>query len=151
MYFTAENSHEAFLDVRQTDEWESIRDDPIFVVFSDEDMRTNLVTIEACIDELRERPDDHLVGSSGDRDEEMPDASYSVMDDLEQALSGSNGATQARNTRSPPSLSQEDILAKLGVTGAPKPSSGESMSLQIPEHDAKPPVALPQKPAVVPT
>jgi hypothetical protein len=40
IYFTAENSHEAFLDVRQTDEWDYIKDDPVFVIFTDEETRS---------------------------------------------------------------------------------------------------------------
>ncbi|KAH4002268.1 hypothetical protein HBI26_058120 [Parastagonospora nodorum] len=124
VYFMAENSHEAFLDVRQTDDWENIKDDPIFVVFSDEDMEQNLVSLEDCIAQ-RDRPDEETIVHQGDDDEEMPDASWSVMDHLEQVLSTNKGASRSRSSGpqpSPPSHdAQEDILAKLGVTGAPKP------------------------------
>lgn len=150
MYFTAENSHEAFLDVRQTDEWESIRDDPIFVVFTDEKMRSNLVSLEDCIAQ-RDRPDEYPTGTQRDNDEEMPDASWSVMDDLEQVLSNTNGvAPQPRPVQhrpmSPPAPSQEDILAKLGVTGAPKPPSHEPVALSFPAFNEAPPVAPLKKP-----
>lgn len=142
MYFTHANSHEAFLDVRQTDEWESIQDDPIFVVFTDHEMRTNLVSLEDCIGQ-RDRPDEWFMESRRDHDEEMPDANWSVMDNLEQVLSATNGtATRFQpvqpKTDSPPAPSQEDILAKLGVTGAPKPHSNEPMSLLFSSFDEAP-------------
>jgi hypothetical protein len=126
VYFMAENSHEAFLDVRQTDEWDNIRDDPIFVVFTDEDMQRNLVSLEDCIAQ-RDRPDEALTSIQEDDDEEMPDASWSVMDHLEQVLSTGRGTSLPsaveRQETSPTQSSQEDILAQLGVTGAPKPPS----------------------------
>ncbi|KAF1919757.1 hypothetical protein BDU57DRAFT_513026 [Ampelomyces quisqualis] len=148
MYFTTENSHEAFLDVRQTDEWETIRDDPIFVVFNDKDMRQNLVSLEDCIAQ-RDRPDALFQSAQNDNDEEMPDASWSVMDHLEQVLCSTRGAPQTKGIRlkeTHTDVSQEDVLARLGVTGAPKP----------PSHDPLPPsllrleqsqVSLPEKPA----
>jgi hypothetical protein len=123
VYFMAENSHEAFLDVRQTDEWDNIREDPMFVVFTDDDMQRNLVSLEDCIAQ-RDRPDETILG---DDDEEMPDASWSVMDHLEQVLSTAKGTplpdTAERQGSYPTQSAQEDILAQLGVTGAPKPLS----------------------------
>ncbi|KAF2829198.1 hypothetical protein CC86DRAFT_185972 [Ophiobolus disseminans] len=151
MYFTAENSHEAFLDVRQTDEWETIRDDPIFVIFTDAEMHRNLVSLEDCIGQ-RDRLDEYFRETRRDDDEEMPDVSWSVMDNLEQVLSGTNGedlqpSTVQHTTMCPPAHSQEDILAKLGVTGAPKPPSDELMVLPFPSVDEAPRVAHPEKPA----
>jgi hypothetical protein len=126
VYFMHENSHEAFLDVRQTDEWDNIRDDPIFVVFTDEDIQQNLVSLEDCIAQ-RDRPDQTFTSLQEDDDEEMPDASWSVMDHLEQVLSTTKGtpipSAGERQEIVPPQSSQEDILAQLGVTGAPKPIS----------------------------
>jgi hypothetical protein len=128
MYFTAENSHEAFLNVRQTDEWETIRDDPVFVVFTDEEMQNNLVTLEDCIAQ-RDRPAESEEVVMHDGDMEMRDATWDIMDNLEQALSTDHGsATSSASKReavSPRQESQEDILAKLGVTGTPKPPSNE--------------------------
>jgi hypothetical protein len=128
VYFMAENSHEAFLDVRQTDEWDNIRDDPIFVVFTDDDMQRNLVSLEDCIAQ-RDRPEETFAGIQGDGDEEMPDASWSVMDHLEQVLSTAKGtplpSAVERQGSYPTQSTQEDILAQLGVTGAPKPLSEE--------------------------
>ncbi|KAH7089214.1 hypothetical protein FB567DRAFT_591322 [Paraphoma chrysanthemicola] len=153
VYFTAENSHEAFLDVRQTDEWESIRHDPIFVVFTDEEMHSNLVSLEDCIAQ-RERPDEGTEQVRRDANEDMPDASWSVMDHLEQVLSNTNESSQARSIQPqqsrPYQPSQEDILAKLGVTGAPKPPSLEPVPLPFPTVDIEPAVALPEKPPVAP-
>jgi hypothetical protein len=147
VYFMAENSHEAFLDVRQTDEWENIKDDPIFVVFTDEDMQQNMVSLEDCIAQ-RDRPDEDPSADQRDDDEEMPDASWSVMDHLEQVLSTTKGASQsgpAEMQASPRSRdSQEDILAKLGVTGAPKPPTDGPQPPPYPSaHDSQ--MSIPEK------
>jgi hypothetical protein len=153
VYFMAENSHEAFLDVRQTDEWESIRDDPIFVVFTDTDMRQNLVSLEDCIAQ-RDRPDEYLSTAEMDDDEEMTDASWNVMDHLEHELSSTNGASTAKAVEhqrpSCTEASQEDILAKLGVTGVAKPPSEGSPQPDYPGL-ATPPMSLPEKPAAAPS
>jgi hypothetical protein len=121
MYFTAENSHEAFLDVRQTDDWEMIKDDPVFVVFTNEEMQNNLVSLEDCIAQ-RDRPDEFQEDMQQDGDLEMRDAQWDIMDNLEQALTSTNGTTRPaavkQEAASPPELSQDDILARLGVTGA---------------------------------
>lgn len=140
IYFMAENSHEAFLDVRQTDEWERIKDDPIFVVFTDEAMQQNLVSFEDCIAQ-RERPDEETAMVQDDQDEQMPDASWNIMDHLEQELASNNRAPQpnGRVGTTITNSSQEDILAKLGVTGAPKPPSDEPMPMPVRENgDAQP-------------
>ncbi|KAI0590475.1 PAT1 domain-containing protein [Pyrenophora tritici-repentis] len=153
MYFTAENSHEAFLNVRQTDEWEAIQDDPVFVVFTDEEMQNNLVTLEDCIAQ-RDRPDEPQDDERPDEDLEMRDATWDIMDNLEQALATNNGSTRSnvmrRETASPAQLSQDDILAKLGVTGAPKPPSNDPISLPFSASEVQPPVSLPEKPVVAP-
>lgn len=135
VYFMAENSHEAFLDVRQTDEWEKIKDDPIFVVFTDETMQQNLVSLEDCIAQ-RDRPDEEIMTMQDDHDEQMPDASWNVMDHLEQELANNNRGTQPDGRLGVTSTesSQEDILARLGVTGAPKPPSDEPMPLPYREN-----------------
>jgi hypothetical protein len=150
VYFMHENSHEAFLDVRQTDEWDSIRDDPIFVVFTDEDMQRNLVSLEDCIAQ-RDRPDETFTSPRVDDDEEMPDASWSVMDHLEQVLSTTKGSSMfsagERKETFPAQSSQEDILAQLGVTGAPKPiSDGPQPSVDqspVPAPEKRAATALP--------
>jgi hypothetical protein len=154
MYFTAENSHEAFLDVRQTDDWEKVRDDPIFVIFSDEDMGGNLVSLEDCIAQ-RDRPDASQERFASDGDEEMPDATWSVMDHLEQVLSSVNGAPEAQTVKeevlSLPKLSQEDVLAKLGVTGNAKPPSGEPQPLPLPASNSQSPVSRPHLATALPS
>ncbi|KAI4934301.1 hypothetical protein J4E85_002157 [Alternaria conjuncta] len=151
MYFTADNSHEAFLNVRQTDEWETLQDDPVFVVFTDEDMKSNLVSLEDCIAQ-RDRPDELYEEVQQDEDLEMRDATWDIMDNLEQALATNSGSTKPATTESetapPQQLSQEDILAKLGVTGTPKPPSDEQISLPLSASDAKIPSALPGKPSL---
>ena len=143
LYFTAENSHEAFLDVRQTDGWESIRDDPIFITFTDEDLHRNLISLEDCVAQ-RDRPDVYLGDVKQDVDEEMPDAQWNVMDHLEKVLASVNGAPEPKTVEhemhSPPQPSQDDILASLGVTGLAKPPSNEVINIPSPESDAKPSV-----------
>jgi hypothetical protein len=154
MYFTADNSHEAFLNVRQTDEWEALQDDPVFVVFTDEEMRSNLVSLEDCIAQ-RDRPDESYDESQQDEDLEMHDATWDIMDNLEQALATNSGVpkTSATESATIPSqqLSQEDILAKLGVTGTPKPPSDEQVSMPSSASDVKTPASLPGKPSLAPT
>ncbi|RMZ72629.1 Zinc finger CCHC-type [Pyrenophora seminiperda CCB06] len=153
MYFTAENSHEAFLNVRQTDEWETIQDDPVFVVFTDEEMQNNLVTLEDCIAQ-RDRPDEPQDDERQDEDLEMRDATWDIMDNLEQALATNNGSTKSsvmkRETASPAQPSQDDILAKLGVTGTPKPPSNDPILLPFPAFEVRSHESLPEKPAVAP-
>ena len=149
IYFAAENSHEAFLDVRQTDEWEYIKDDAAFVVFTDEEMRHNLVPIEDCIAQ-RDRLDEPVELDAKVEDAEMREADWSVMDNLEQALSASGEepkpSNQARESESAKPQTQEDILASLGVTGLPKPVSGELMPFPMPAQEVRPSGLLPEKP-----
>lgn len=153
IYFTAENSHEAFLDVRQTDEWDYIKDDPVFVVFTDADMQHNLVPVEDCIAQ-RDRPDESASEITKNEDAEMREADWSVMDNLEQALSGdsedSKRTTNASEPGPPKAHTQEDILAALGVTGQPKPVSGESMPFPMPAKETQVDISLPDKPGVSP-
>ena len=140
LYFTAENSHEAFLDVRQTDYWEVIRADPIFVVFADEEMRSNLLPLEDCIAQ-QDRSDESSDNDCGNEDEEMPDATWNIMNNLEQALSsntvGSVPVESKWETPSSPNKTQEDILAMLGVTGLAKPPSNQTMAPATPTSRAQ--------------
>jgi hypothetical protein len=154
IYFTTDNSHEAFLDVRQTDEWYMIKNDPIFVVFPEEkDM--DLIPLEECIAK-RDRPDEPWEEPNVDDDEDMRDPTWNVMDNLEQALSGQSDDAKppATNKESEPHSSrdqrQEDLLAMLGVTGTPKPPSDEPMSFPFPAQESKPPASLPEKPPAPP-
>lgn len=153
IYFTAENSHEAFLDVRQTDEWDYIKDDPAFVVFTDEEMRHNLVPVEDCIAQ-RDRPDEFVEEAARNEDAEMREADWSVMDNLEQALSGGGEEIEStdlvRESEDAKPQTQEDILAALGVTGQPKPVSGEPMPFPMPAQEVKANVSLPEKPRTSP-
>lgn len=150
IYFTLENSHEAFLNVRQTDEWRKIRNDPIFVVFPDEkDM--NLIPIEECIAN-RDRPDEPYEEEEQE-DDEMEDSNWNVMDNLEQALSGQDVGQKpppARESGASRDQAQEDILASLGVTGSPKPPSGEPVPVPFPVSEEKTSHSLPEKPSVPP-
>ncbi|KAI8942557.1 hypothetical protein NX059_000617 [Plenodomus lindquistii] len=153
MYFTAENSHEAFLDVRQTDDWETIQDDPVFVEFSDEEMQNNVVSIEDCIAQ-RDRSDEPSDVKNHDEDQEMHDASWDIMENLEQALTGRQEESRSQSTKHEempsPAPTQEDILAKLGVTGAPKPPSHNLSPGTYQMSETKFPVSLPGKTATFP-
>ncbi|KAJ4322709.1 hypothetical protein N0V94_002227 [Neodidymelliopsis sp. IMI 364377] len=149
IYFTADNSHEAFLDVRQTDAWEYIQSDPAFVVFTDEEMQHNLVPVEECIAQ-RDRPDEPLNMDLKGEDAEMREADWSVMDHLEQVLSASGEDSKPIHVAPELELAkahatQEDILAALGVTGSPKPWSREPMSFTMPTPDQNFSVPLPEK------
>jgi hypothetical protein len=154
MYFTADNSHEAFLDIRQTDDWEMIKEDPVFVVFTDE-MMANFIPIEECI-ALRDRPDEPIEDTEQEvkKDEAMQDSSWDVMNDLEQALSGNAETEKASSPLQHASRSkeqvQEDILAKLGVTGRPKTPTNEIVSLPH-ALSVKPPSSLPPRPPAPPS
>jgi hypothetical protein len=154
LYFTAENSYEAFLDVRKTDQWDDIKDDPVFVVFTDQKMEGNLVSIENCLG-LRDRCDDLVSEVVGKGDENTNDRTWSVMDNLEQALSGDMEDIKKPSPPHPAENSlrdqtQEDILAKLGVTGSPKPPSDEAVPVPFLRDDQLP-ASLPPKPPAPPS
>lgn len=164
LYFTVDNSYEAFLDVRRTDQWESIKDDPAFVVFSEEEKTRNFVTIQDCL-AMRDRPDEPLELRTEKDDEEMQDVTWNIMDHLEQALSSNleEGKTSTQPNASGPPLrdqAQEDILAKLGVTGSPKPVSENALTISSardqlppslpPKPPAPPPANMPSRPGAIP-
>ncbi|KAF9739671.1 hypothetical protein PMIN06_012720 [Paraphaeosphaeria minitans] len=154
LYFTAENSYEAFLDVRKMDDWYNIKDDPAFVVFTDEEMEQNLISIEDCIS-LRDRPDELVPEVVKKGDQDMNDPSWNVMDNLEQALSGD---MEDVKVSTPPGSCgnasrdqvQEDILAKLGVTGSPKTPSDQAVPVSL-LRDDRLPASLPPKPPAPPS
>ncbi|KAF2102874.1 hypothetical protein NA57DRAFT_52420 [Rhizodiscina lignyota] len=136
-YFTAVNAHAAYLNIRETEHWKIIKDDPVFVEFPDE---YELVAMEEVI-KVRNRPDfeedeDAMQDVKEDGEVGDGDQEYNVMDNLEQALAtASNGPSPTAESKDdsessarpgpmkvfPVDDSQEDILAKLGVTGIPKP------------------------------
>ncbi|KAF2188119.1 hypothetical protein K469DRAFT_768460 [Zopfia rhizophila CBS 207.26] len=149
IYFTQANSHQAFLDVRDTSEWRKIKNDPIFVVFPD-DKDMDLIPIEDCISK-RDRPDEQLEEIKvEEEDEEMEDSTWNVMDNLEQALSGQDADVKPQppptNTEYSRDKKQEDILAMLGVTGSPKPPSNDPPPHLLPSFEEKAPASLPEKP-----
>lgn len=153
LYFTAENSYEAFLDVRKTDDWYNIKDDPVFVVFTDEEMEQNLILIEECLT-LRDRPDEYVKEIADEADEDMHDSTWNVMDNLEQALSGDmedvkKSSPSHQTFTSLRDQAQEDILARLGVTGSPKPPSDEPVPVPFLRDDQLP-ASLPPKPPAPP-
>ncbi|KAF2143769.1 uncharacterized protein K452DRAFT_161971 [Aplosporella prunicola CBS 121167] len=120
IYFTPENAHEAFLNVRQTDEWENMKHDSIFHEFTEPSATIPLEEVINNRDRVQE-------------EEEIPhESDWNVMDNLDQALSNEQDASGSKTTTgsgpSPPPFqppprdeAQEDILASLGVTGSPKP------------------------------
>lgn len=129
-YFGTENSHEAFLNVRQTDEWDKIRGDSIFYEFP---ASSDIVALEDVLAN-RDRPDLEIEPpqqtSAEDRRGGKDTADWNVMDNLEQALSSEQAAGEPKkgcgqdHSSTPPVArddAQEALLALLGVTGSPKP------------------------------
>ncbi|KAL0262627.1 hypothetical protein SLS55_001597 [Diplodia seriata] len=125
-YFGFDNAHEAFLNVRQTDEWDLVKQDSIFYEFP---KTSDIVALEDVLAN-RDRPESegenpypsiHEIQERGQRQE----AAWNIMDNLEQALSSEQAEggsrRQSRNGEStppPPSRddAQEELLASLGVT-----------------------------------
>ena len=136
VFFTLQNSHEAFLDVRQTDDWPNVEHDSIFYEFP---AKCELIPLKEVIT-ARNRP--NFTSDHGPKDDTMEDgevsergSDWNVMDHLEEALGGSGpekGIQPAPKSRDSPSRSQilapsrlqteqEELLARLGVDGSPKP------------------------------
>ena len=136
LYFTLENSHEAFLNVRQTDDWSNVENDSIFYEFP---AKCDMVPLGEVV-ALRNRPD--FSDEYKSRDEPIEDgevsergSDWNVMDHLEEALGGTdadnhrNVTPKSRGQVSDPNDGadmkledeQEEFLSRLGVSGSPKP------------------------------
>jgi hypothetical protein len=160
MYFTADNTYYRFLDVRQTDLWPIIKNDPAFVVFPPAD-QIEFIPIDECV-ARRYRPDEPLEEVQEEeveeveevKDEETQESSYNVMDGLEQALSedtaNAKEASPVEEKETTLDQKQEDILAKLGVTGTPKPPSNDPIYVPFPQQGEDLPSSLPGKPPALP-
>ncbi|KAK7723102.1 hypothetical protein SLS57_004659 [Botryosphaeria dothidea] len=145
-YFAPDNAHEAFLDVRQTDEWDSVKHDSIFYEFP---KASDIVALEDVLAN-RDRPDPEgenpypSIEENRGRDG-REDSDWNVMDNLEQALSSEQPAgdsTESGNNRSTPTPvsrddAQEALLASLGVTGSPKPVKPLPSPAHLPPHPQK--------------
>lgn len=154
IYFTLANSHEAFLNVRQTDDWLNVMDDPVFVEFPEDNVE--LIALEDVIAN-RDRPDEKEVVENGE-EKEQTDSNWNIMDNLEQALtsgqhSGKHHPDTTEVTTSPTSQltaakdqNQEDILAQLGVTGSPKPPCPTPGPPYLPSRPDEEPLATPENP-----
>ena len=152
-YFAGESAEESLLNVRQTREWENVKDDLIFVEFPSS---FDVIPLHEVIAN-RNRPEiEEEAGSEMDieegEDSELPPpeqmnhegtSDVNVVDSLEQALFSSDFSTgnkpgseatiltspgTGNPDQNPPQplqpvrdFAQEDILAKLGVSGSPKP------------------------------
>ncbi|KAK5200914.1 hypothetical protein LTR16_004439 [Cryomyces antarcticus] len=102
-YFTNENSHEAFLNVRQTDGWSDVKDDPIFVEFSRKSVLIPLHEVISARNRPDVEPDEYgqegeeqaMDLDNGDRVKQEPaqDDNWNVLDNLEQALSSDDYST----------------------------------------------------------
>ena len=136
LYFALENSHEAFLDVRQTDDWPNVEDDSIFYEFP---AKCDTVPLEEVI-ALRNRPgfpEEYSSRNEMIEDGEVSErgSDWNVMDHLEEALGGtdadkqrnfiSKGQDQDSVLKDTSALKlgekEEELLALLGVSGLPKP------------------------------
>ena len=136
LYFTLENSHEAFLNVRQTDGWPNVENDSIFYEFP---IKSDMVPLGEVV-ALRNRPD--FSDEYNSRDEPIEDgevsergSDWNIMDHLEEALGGTDADNhrnlrprsrgQASNLKDKAEAKledeQEELLARLGVSGSPKP------------------------------
>ncbi|KAB2581251.1 hypothetical protein BFW01_g10928 [Lasiodiplodia theobromae] len=150
-YFGPENAHEAFLNVRQTDEWDLIRHDSIFYEFP---KTSDIVALEDVLAN-RDRPDPEGENPYPNIHElqerkQRQGASWNVMDNLEQALSseqaedgGSRKQSRVdQSTPPPPPASRDDaqeaLLASLGVTGSPKPVTQMPTPTFLPPKPPKP-------------
>ncbi|KAK8163592.1 hypothetical protein BC567DRAFT_211607 [Phyllosticta citribraziliensis] len=148
IYFGPENAHEAFLSIRQTEEWDTAKHDSIFYEFT---AKSDLIAVENVIAN-RDRPDLTEDEIQGPKVEELPDdyveikkePDWNVMDNLERALSteqdGAPKTPKKSPSRSPSPAptrddAQEQLLAALGVTGSPKPIS----NAPLPENHFLPP------------
>lgn len=145
-YFAPDNAHEAFLDVRQTDEWDSVKHDSIFYEFP---KASDIVALEDVLAN-RDRPDPEgenpypSIEENRARDWRQ-DSDWNVMDNLEQALSSEQPAgdsTESGNNRSTPTPvsrddAQEALLASLGVTGSPKPVKPLPSPAHLPPNPQK--------------
>jgi hypothetical protein len=113
-YFTTTNSHEAYLDVRNLDHFDNIKNDPIFVEFPDE---YELVPLDDVVkvrdrdEEFEEEPKEE--GEIGANDPEI--------EIVERASPASSQHDEQPATKPHNGDDQEDILAMLGVTGMAKP------------------------------
>lgn len=126
-------SSEKLVHIKETKDWSDFERDPIFSFNSDDDSMTPLDNL------ISNDSQDHAQGSRRPSEAKAEDHELStghksrdaweVMDSLERALSNeshkqsdpdaaiSNVSTQ----KSPPPKDTEQLLAALGVTGAPKP------------------------------
>ncbi|EKG16701.1 hypothetical protein MPH_06087 [Macrophomina phaseolina MS6] len=128
-YFAPDNAHEAFLNIRQTDGWDSIKNDSIFYEFP---KTSDIVALEDVLAN-RDRPDpegENPYPSIAETKSSAQESEYNAMDNLEQALSSEQAAGRARresgtDNSTPPPIARDDaqeaLLASLGVTGSPKP------------------------------
>jgi len=134
-YFMSENSYQAFISVREMEDWALFKDDPIFKELTD---LSEVALLEDVIGH-RDRPDLPVEEEDGEiveeRDENGHGPGWNVMDTVIQQLESNETATRDQkpttsqtgpgpSTTGPVSNkdnSQEDILARLGVTGSPKP------------------------------
>ncbi|KAF2803059.1 uncharacterized protein BDZ99DRAFT_526805 [Mytilinidion resinicola] len=148
IYFGLRNSYEARLDVRQTDDWEHVCDDPVFTKFPVGE--TEMIRIDDVI-RNRDRPDwEHLDDELRfGRDEDRKNSDWNIMDNLEQALeSGQTSAGKSAPSVKPErglnrlTQGQEDLLLKLGVTGSPTPADPDvqvAVSLDAQEERVRTP------------
>jgi hypothetical protein len=129
-YFRLDNEYHAYLDVRQTDDWEVDQHDPIFKDLSGEG---TWIPLQDVVD-LKARPDEDFEQAihynvweefmATHLDAENEDAASPTTDG---AVTGDAGVSQPEGSRKRryryDSSHQEDILARLGVEGAAKPHS----------------------------
>lgn len=134
-YFINSKVESNMLDVRQTDQWETVKNDLIFRSFSA--VPVSCITPDKMQAKWRDRPDPNWTERVESPTPEPEPAKPSnikqepdALSDLEKVLESSSSSFGNQNTNStdrPRALggvardqTQEDVLASLGVTGSPK-------------------------------
>ena len=134
-YFINSRRESNLLDVRQTDRWDGVRNDPVFRAFPA--VSTAFISPAQMRANWRDRPDpnwaERVESPTPEPEPALPSTTSQesdVLNNLEQALDNSSNSLDNPNTSAidrPRALggvvrdqAQEDILASLGVTGPPK-------------------------------
>ena len=132
--------------VKDSDDWDELSKDPIFLTISDESQAISIQHLKSIYNPRL--VDDNSQEAESQVDEAMEETrsprngsdTWDVMDSLEHALNAGrrkgNGSTHSTSsTQSKPRKDTEEVLAALGVTGAPKPVRAPARPYPPPSED----------------
>lgn len=132
--------------VKNTDDWDELSKDPIFLTISDESQAISIQHLKSIYNP--QLVDENSQEAESQVDEAMEETkstrngsdAWDVMDSLEHALNAGrhkgNGSTRSSSsTQSKPHKDTEEVLAALGVTGAPKPVRAPARPYPPPSED----------------